>query len=171
MCGVKRFHLYLYRHSILQTDHEQLCTLFNHGKTLATDFEQDLTLGIDISLLRIDYRTSKNQETRKYRCNEPTTPFRHTANDNSATRSGTDDRGFTGSTHYRSTDSTLTRGMYSWRRYQGLFWRVGQRCRIMCVLEVWPEMPDDELRPFWTRRLELSVQMGMWFGVGTWWFQ
>ena len=29
-----------------------------------------------------------------------------------------------------------------------------------CVLEGWAETSEDELRPFWTRRLELSVHDG-----------
>ena len=154
--GVKRFHSYLFGHSfILQTDHEPLRTLFNHSKTLSPQTSARIQRWA-LTLASYEYTIACRKTE-------------HHANADAMSRLPLPDTPPT--TAVPPELVLMVEGLQEAPITAAQITHITKRDVLLakvarCVLEGWPETPEDELRPFWMRRLELSVHDGcvVWGG-------
>ena len=148
--GVKRFHSYLFGHSfILQTDHEPLRTLFNHSKTLPPQTSARIQRWA-LTLASYEYNIAcwktehhANADTMSPLPLPDTPPMTAVPPKLVLMVDGLQEAPITAAqiAHITKRDVLLA--------------KVAR-----CVLAGWPETPENELRPLWTRRLELFVHDG-----------
>ncbi len=154
--GVKRFNSYLLGHHFtLQTDHEPLRTLFNENKPIPPQASSRIqrwawTLAsyeYTIACRKTEQHANADAMSRlplPYTPRETPVPAELVLMVENL------------------QDAPITATQIAlWTRRDPLMARVGR-----CILEGWPERTDDELRPYWTRRLELSTHEGciLWGG-------
>ena len=155
--GIRRFHSYLFgRHFELQTDHKPLLTLFNEQKPIspqASSRIQRWALKLAAYQYKIVYRST----------------LQH-ANADAMSRLPIEDTPEEPQTTpelvlmvEKLKDAPITaRQIAHWTERDPLLSRV-----LRYIREGWPnDNSDDELKPYWSRRLELSVQDGciLWGG-------
>ena len=107
--GVTHFHSYLFGHHFkLQTDHKPLLTLFNESKAVSPQASrQDLTLGVDPSVVRIYNCAPNNNTTCECRCYEQVATPGHSRPDTCFRRASADGGKIGGCPHLSSTDSNM----------------------------------------------------------------
>jgi len=154
--GVKHFHSYLLGHKfVLQTDHEPLRTLFSSSKTVPPHASSRIqrwawTLAAYeyvVVCRKTDQHANADAMSRL--------PLPYTPDETSVPAElvlmveGLQDAPITATQIAR------------WTRRDPLMARVTR-----CILEGWPNHCDEDLRPYWTRKLELSTHDGciLWGG-------
>ena len=154
--GVKHFHAYLLGHKfMLQTDHEPLRSLFSESKAvppLASNRIQRWAW----TLASYEYSIVCRKTGQHANADAMSQlPLPYTPDETAIPEElvlmveGLQDAPITASQ------------IAQWTRRDPLMARVTR-----CILEGWPKSSDEELRPYWTRRLELSTHDGciVWGG-------
>ena len=154
--GVKHFHAYLLGHKfMLQTDHEPLQTLFSESKAVPPHASNRIqrwawTLA-SYEYLIVCRKTGQHANADAMsRLPLPYTPDETAIPEELVLMvEGLQDAPITASQ------------IAQWTRRDPLMARVTR-----CILEGWPKSSDEELRPYWTRRLELTTHDGciVWGG-------
>ena len=156
MFGVKRFNSYLFgHHFILQTDHEPLRTLFNDRKAIPPQASSRIQRWA-LTLASYQY-TIMCRKTGQHlnadamsRLPLPFTPAKTTIPPELVL------------TIQRLQEAPITADQIAqWTTRDPVQAKV-----LRCLSEGWPSQVDDDLRPYWSRKLELSVHDGclMWGG-------
>ena len=154
--GITRFHSYLFgHHFILQTDHEPLRTLFNESKAIPAQASNRIQRWA-LKLSSYDYTIACRKTDQHANADAmsrlplPYTPANTPVPAELVLMVET----------LQDAPVTATE-IAMWTRRDPLLSRV-----VRGIMEGWPERSDDDLRPFWTRRLELSVHNGciLWGG-------
>ena len=154
--GVKRFHSYLFGHHFtLQTDHQPLQTLFNSSKAIPPQASSRIQRWA-LTLASYEYTIACRKTTQH-------------ANADAMSRLPLSDTPAQTPVPAelvlmveRMEDAPITATQIAaWTRRDVLLSRVHRH-----ILEGWPDSADDELKPYWTRRLELSTHAGciVWGG-------
>lgn len=148
--GVKRFHSYLFGHSfLLQTDNEPLRTLFNQSKVVSQQASSRIQRWA-LTLASYEYtivcrRTEQHANADALsRLPLPYTPTQTSIPAELVLLVE------------NLEDAPITAAQIAqWTKQDPNMAKV-----VRCVLEGWPDNPDEELRSYWNRRLELSVHDG-----------
>ena len=154
--GVKHFHAYLLGHKfVLQTDHEPLRTLFSESKVVPPHASSRIQRWA-WTLASYEYSIVCRKTGQHANADAMSRlPLPYTPDETSVPEElvlmveGLQDAPITAFQIAR------------WTRRDPLMARVTR-----CILEGWPRSPDEELRPYWTKRLELSTHDGciVWGG-------
>ena len=155
--GVKRFHAYLFGHHFtLQTDHKPLMTLFNETKEIPTQASGRIRRWA-LTLAAYEYtiacRTTKQHANADAmsRLPLPETPKKTTV-----------PAEFVLMVEMLADAPITAKEIAKWTSRDPLMSAV-----LRYISEGnWPDPPTDELRPYWTKRLELTTHAGciLWGG-------
>ena len=153
--GVKRFHAYLFGHHFtLQTDHKPLMTLFNESKEIPTQASGRIRRWA-LTLAAYEYtlacRTTKKHANADALSRLPLQEVPKTIPVPAE---------FVLMVEKLQDAPVTSREIANWTRRDSLLSTVQRYISEGS----WPDSPTDELRPYWTKRLELRTHAGciMW---------
>ena len=154
--GVKWFHAYLFGHHFtLQTDHKPLMSLFNESKEIPTQASGRIrrwALTLSAYEYTIACRTTSQHANADAmnRLPLPETPKKTTV-----------PAEFVLMVENLDNAPITAKEIARWTQRDPLMSTV-----VRYILDGWPDSPTDELRPYWTKRLELTTHAGciLWSG-------